>query len=54
MHAGVMMATVKERAIASWCDAGEMMRIHVYFEPGSDLFTRVFEEVTVRNVTLAD
>ena len=42
------------REFASWCDAGEMMRIHVYFEPGSDLFTRVFEEVTVRNVTLAD
>lgn len=41
------------RDFASWCDAGEMMRIHVYFEPGSDLFTRVFEEVTVRNVTLA-
>ncbi|MEX1263233.1 MAG: hypothetical protein WEE66_04735 [Actinomycetota bacterium] len=41
------------RDFASWCDPGEMMRIHVYFEPGSELFARVFEDVEVRNVTLA-
>jgi len=30
-----------------------MMRIHVYFEPGSDFFERVFEGLVVRDVRLA-
>jgi hypothetical protein len=38
---------------ASWCDPGGMMRIHVYFEPGSDFFERVFEGLVVRDVRLA-
>ena len=28
-------------------------QIHVYFEPGSDLFRRVFDDVEVRTLRLA-
>lgn len=38
---------------ADWCDRGQMMTIHVYFEPGSRFFEDVFRGVQVRNVRLA-
>lgn len=47
------MSVDLQRDFASWCNEDAMVKIHVYFRPGSTFFQDVFHKLEVRNVRLA-